>query len=177
LEPGDLQEIQKISSPHPIMDLLSDHLEDASVLQAPPIVTTAQGHGRDPFDQSFQGVLVEEVGREELDKKVSDDISARLKIEKDAAPIVLNAKISKVEDTGNGATAAWRAISTGVTGNSTTANIKKEEHLRDGVICDGSSLPLDAEGRLPFFLIDAHEEPYEANPGTIYMFGKVCVHA
>jgi DNA polymerase alpha subunit A len=42
---------------------------------------------------------------------------------------------------------------------------------------DGNSLPLDAEGRLPFFLIDAHEEPYEANPGTIYMFGKVCVHA
>jgi hypothetical protein len=99
LEPGDLQEIQKISSPHPIMDLLSDHLEYAS------------------------------------------------------------------------------ANSKGVTGNSTTANIKKEEHLRDGVICDGSSLPLDAEGRLPFFLIDAHEEPYEANPGTIYLFGKVCVHA
>ena len=42
---------------------------------------------------------------------------------------------------------------------------------------DDNSLPLDAEGRFSFFLIDSHEEPYRANPGTIYMFGKVCVHA
>ena len=36
---------------------------------------------------------------------------------------------------------------------------------------DDGSLPL-AEGTLPFFLLDAHEEP--ATPGTVYLFGKVC---
>lgn len=172
-----MQESQNISSSHPIMDIpVSDHLEDADALDVPPVVTTVPGHDQDPVDNGVQTVLVKEVGREELDKKVSDDMSARLKLEKDAAPIVLNAKVSKVEDTGKGATAAWHAISKGVTENGTTADIKKEEDLNDRIICDGSSLPLDAEGRLPFFLIDAHEEPYGANPGTIYMFGKVCIH-
>ncbi|KAK9810187.1 hypothetical protein WJX72_006462 [[Myrmecia] bisecta] len=36
---------------------------------------------------------------------------------------------------------------------------------------DDGTLPTDAEGSLPFFFIDAHEEP--AAPGTVYLFGKV----
>ncbi|KAG0614550.1 hypothetical protein M758_6G185500 [Ceratodon purpureus] len=169
-------ESQNVHSSHPIMDIpVSDHLEDADVLDDLPVVTTVSGHDQDPLENTDQTVQAKDVGREELDKKVSDDMSARLKLEKDAAPIVLNAKISKVEDTGKGATAAWHAISKGVTENSATAVIKKEEDSNDRILCDGSSLPLDAEGRLPFFLIDAHEEPYGANPGTVYMFGKVPV--
>ena len=172
-----MQESQNINSSLPIMDIpVSDHLEDAPLLDVQPIVTVDQGHDQDPVDNDVQTVLVKEVGLEELDKKVSDDMSARLKLEKAAAPTVLNAKISKVEDTGKGATAAWHAISKGVTENSSSADVKKEEDLNDRVACDGSSLPLDAEGRLPFFLIDAHEEPYGGNPGTIYMFGKACIY-
>lgn len=169
-----MQESQNIIPSHPVKDVpVSDYMEDAHILDVPPIATIYKAHDADPVDNGVQLVLVKEVGREELDKNVSEDISPRLKVGKDAVPIVLNAKISKVEDTGKGATAAWHAISKGVTENGTPADMKKEENLNDRIICDGSSLPLDAEGRLPFFLIDAHEEPYGANPGTIYMFGKV----
>ena len=34
---------------------------------------------------------------------------------------------------------------------------------------DDGSLPLE-DGKLPFFLLDAHEEP--GTPGTLYLFGK-----
>lgn len=36
---------------------------------------------------------------------------------------------------------------------------------------DDGSLPLDSQGQLAFFLLDAHEET--ATPGTVYLFGKV----
>lgn len=36
---------------------------------------------------------------------------------------------------------------------------------------DDGSLPLDGEGQLPFFLVDAHEE--SARPGDVFLFGKV----
>lgn len=36
---------------------------------------------------------------------------------------------------------------------------------------DDGSLPLDSEGKLPFYVVDAHEEA--TTPGTIYLFGKV----
>ena len=35
---------------------------------------------------------------------------------------------------------------------------------------DDGSLPLE-DGKLPFFLLDAHEE--QGTPGTLYLFGKV----
>ena len=36
---------------------------------------------------------------------------------------------------------------------------------------DDGSLPLDSQGQLPFFLLDAHDEI--ATPGLVYLFGKV----
>lgn len=36
---------------------------------------------------------------------------------------------------------------------------------------DDGSLPLDGEGQLPFYLVDAHEEL--AQPGVVFLFGKV----
>ena len=36
---------------------------------------------------------------------------------------------------------------------------------------DDGSLPLDGQGQLPFFLLDAHEEA--STPGLVYLFGKV----
>lgn len=43
-----------------------------------------------------------------------------------------------------------------------------KEEAREWV--DDGSLPL-VDSALPFFLLDAHEEP--ATPGTLYLFGKV----
>lgn len=44
----------------------------------------------------------------------------------------------------------------------------KPEEVKEWV--DDGSLPLE-DDKLPFFLLDAHEEP--ATPGTLYLFGKV----
>ena len=35
---------------------------------------------------------------------------------------------------------------------------------------DDGSLPVDGEGTLPFYMLDAHEEM--GAPGTVYLFGK-----
>lgn len=81
----------------------------------------------------------------------------------------LNAKTSEEKDPALSATAGWKAV-------------------RNGGICDvGGALEvnsgsnseetldfdLDSDGSLPFYIIDAHEELYGANMGTIYLFGKV----
>jgi DNA polymerase alpha subunit A len=29
------------------------------------------------------------------------------------------------------------------------------------------------DGALPFYILDAYEEPFGANSGTVYLFGKV----
>ena len=41
------------------------------------------------------------------------------------------------------------------------------------MLLDAGTLPLDSEGKLDFFLIDAYEEAFCANPGTLFLFGKV----
>ncbi|KAL5583397.1 hypothetical protein UlMin_015839 [Ulmus minor] len=38
---------------------------------------------------------------------------------------------------------------------------------------DSSDFDLEGDGVLPFYMIDAHEEFYGANMGTLYLFGKV----
>lgn len=45
----------------------------------------------------------------------------------------------------------------------------------EAVWTDDGSLPLDGQGQLPFFLLDAHEEV--ATPGLVYLFGKVTMHS
>lgn len=47
------------------------------------------------------------------------------------------------------------------------------EAQEEAVWTDDGSLPLDSQGQLPFFLLDAHEEA--ATPGLVYLFGKVSV--
>lgn len=49
-----------------------------------------------------------------------------------------------------------------------------EAHV-DAVWTDDGSLPLDSQGQLPFFLLDAHEEA--ATPGLVYLFGKVTMRS
>ena len=51
------------------------------------------------------------------------------------------------------------------------ADGKPEEEAKEWV--DDGNLPLEDGDKLPFFLLDAHEE--QANPGTLYLFGKACL--
>ena len=53
------------------------------------------------------------------------------------------------------------------------AGMVKEEAAADWV--DDGSLPLDGDGLLPFYFLDAHEEP--SQPGVVHLFGKVKIHS
>jgi DNA polymerase alpha subunit A len=113
-------------------------------------------------------LVTENKGVEELNQEANGE----LKIEKVHC---LNAKIKTDEDR-NGdvmsATAGWMKIcSDGVNGGS------------DGGVAAGCNADVDddsefelKDGALPFYVLDAYEEPFGANSGTIYLFGKVNKH-
>ncbi|XP_072964180.1 DNA polymerase alpha catalytic subunit [Typha angustifolia] len=81
-----------------------------------------------------------------------------------------NAKI-KVEADGSvmSATAGWKAV----------CGEERNGGGEGGVVNtigdddDKSEFMLDSDGSLPFYILDAYEEPFGANSGTIYLFGKV----
>ncbi|CAA6668372.1 unnamed protein product [Spirodela intermedia] len=81
-----------------------------------------------------------------------------------------NAKI-QVEKDGNtpSATAGWKAVCEGDNGSvdCRTGAVEGTE------VEEKSEFELDSDGSLNFYLIDAHEESFGANAGTIYLFGKV----
>ncbi|CAI5989407.1 unnamed protein product, partial [Closterium sp. NIES-65] len=65
------------------------------------------------------------------------------------------------------ASAAWTAVAgqTAVAGSAAVAGSDAPVSVE--------GLPLDADGKLPFFFLDAVEEPYGALQGTVFLFGKV----
>ncbi|CAI5934027.1 unnamed protein product [Closterium sp. NIES-64] len=67
------------------------------------------------------------------------------------------------------ASAAWTAVAgqTAVAGSAAVAGSDAPVSVE--------GLPLDADGKLPFFFLDAVEEPYGALQGTVFLFGKVPV--
>ncbi|KAL4183613.1 hypothetical protein AMTRI_Chr11g99120 [Amborella trichopoda] len=84
--------------------------------------------------------------------------------------VLLNAKVNIESNSMPTATAGWQAVSQG-------------EKVNGGQNGEVSELPvnyeektefsLDPDGSLPFYIIDAYEEIYGANVGTLYLFGKV----
>ncbi|CAI5471181.1 unnamed protein product [Closterium sp. Yama58-4] len=67
------------------------------------------------------------------------------------------------------ASAAWTAVAgqTAVAGSAAVAGSDAPVNVE--------GLPLDADGKLPFFFLDAVEESYGALQGTVFLFGKVPV--
>ncbi|XP_040361678.1 DNA polymerase alpha catalytic subunit-like [Rosa chinensis] len=67
----------------------------------------------------------------------------------------------------------WKAAMTGgaeLTGGSGNVEVKSDS------ISEGSSdFDLESDGSLPFYMLDAYEEFYGPNMGTVYLFGKVKV--
>ncbi|XP_024019597.1 DNA polymerase alpha catalytic subunit [Morus notabilis] len=98
-------------------------------------------------------------------------------VEAKAEPLVkkevftLNAKISKEEkDPAFSATAGWKAVRNGGTGDAGGA----AEAVNNGSNSEEiSDFDLDSDGSLPFYILDAHQEFYGANMGNLYLFGKV----
>lgn len=88
----------------------------------------------------------------------------------------LNAKISVLKGEEN-ASAAWQAV---FQEEGQPENEQKVEEVttaveeaKESISVEGKLLSLDGSGKLPFFFLDAFEEPYGGMPGTVFLFGKV----
>ncbi|KAE7999625.1 hypothetical protein FH972_004033 [Carpinus fangiana] len=98
-------------------------------------------------------------------------------VEMKADPVVkkegfaLNAKIEEEKDPAlSAATAGWQAVRSG--GNGSVGGVAKE--VSNSVSSEEKlDFDVDSDGLLPFYILDAHEEFYGANMGTLYLFGKV----
>ena len=106
---------------------------------------------------------------------ISEDKKEKV-IEAKVEPVVkkdvttLNAKINKEEkDPALSATAGWQAVRNGGAGDASCATEVSNTSNSE----DSSDFDLEGDGVLPFYMIDAHEEFYGANMGTLYLFGKV----
>jgi len=100
---------------------------------------------------------------------ISADGGLEVKVEKDdKEKCVLNALIG-CENSSAKATADWQAVWQG--GDEKVAKFGETDDRLTSE--DVNDLPLESDGALLFYLIDAYEEAYGAHPGTIYLFGKV----
>lgn len=104
-----------------------------------------------------------------VEKKV-DVLEAKIEpVMKKEEGFTLNAKINEEKDPALSATAGWQAVRGGgaedVGGAIVVNNCLNNEESLD--------FDLDSDGSLPFYILDAHEEFYGANMGTVYLFGKV----
>ncbi|KAJ1286388.1 hypothetical protein BS78_03G349500 [Paspalum vaginatum] len=142
-------------------DGVSDHGNDMAVELKPD---TEREANLDEIPASSAELVVENKGLEEL----KQDTNGEVKVEKVHR---LNAKI-KAEESRKGdmtsATAGWMKIcgdgeDAGGEGVAVDGNAGADE---------GSEFELK-DGALPFYILDAYEEPFGANSGTVYLFGKV----
>ncbi|CAJ2659295.1 unnamed protein product [Trifolium pratense] len=109
------------------------------------------------------GNLVEE----KVVKAKEDEMEAKPVIKKEG--FTLNAKVNQeVVDPKSYATAGWKAARSGAGGGGET-NIADSNSNNQ----QNSEFNLEPEGSLPFYILDAYEEYYGANMGTLYLFGKV----
>ncbi|KAK6923049.1 DNA-directed DNA polymerase, family B, exonuclease domain, partial [Dillenia turbinata] len=84
---------------------------------------------------------------------------------------VFNAKIKEEkQDPALSATAGWHAVMNGGNGSVDSGVTEQNASLNGEEKVD---FVLDSDGSLPFYIIDAHEEFYGNNMGTLYLFGKV----
>ncbi|KAK4262306.1 hypothetical protein QN277_027885 [Acacia crassicarpa] len=114
--------------------------------------------------QTHSGPTNGDVTEEKMSKAV--EMKAKKTVEKEVFP--LNAKV-KEDDPTLSATIGWQAAKSG--GDVNVADSKVADEALNGE--ENLEFNLEADGSLPFYILDAHEEFYGANMGTLYLFGKV----
>ena len=126
-------------------------------------------------------VEVKEKGEDKLSNLVKEDVVNVLEVKADEVVVkkdgagTLNAKISEEErDPALSATAGWKEVMSGKNGGEAGGGARIVEEVKSGANCEEQSeFDMDGDGSLPFYILDAHEEIFGANMGTIYLFGKV----
>ncbi|XP_020261450.1 DNA polymerase alpha catalytic subunit [Asparagus officinalis] len=108
----------------------------------------------------------------EAEKCDSVQLKMEMRVEDGKKEFCLNAKI-KVDKNENvlSATEGWKAAceNNGNTGGESAANESATNLNAD----ESSDFELNADGSLSFYIIDAYEESFGGNLGTLYLFGKV----
>nr|KYP66832.1 DNA polymerase alpha catalytic subunit [Cajanus cajan] len=79
----------------------------------------------------------------------------------------LNAKVKDEEDPALSATAGWKEAINGAGGVNAADSKDALQNQQQ------SEFDLEEDGSLPFYILDAYEEFYGENRGTLYLFGKV----
>lgn len=114
--------------------------------------------------QTHSGPTNGDMTEEKMLKDV--EMKAEKTVKKDVFP--LNAKV-KEDDPALSATIGWQAAKSGGDFNVADSKVADEALNRE----ENLEFNLEADGSLPFYILDAHEEFYGANTGTLYLFGKV----
>ncbi|KAF5183787.1 Dna polymerase alpha catalytic subunit [Thalictrum thalictroides] len=120
-------------------------------------------------DDATPNLLAESHNSADASSPKVSEMSVEILEKKDEGKL-LNAKVNVEFDPALSATAGWKALRNGDSGeagfdrNMTNSNVKSDEK---------PEFFLDSDGSLPFYIIDAYEEAYGNNLGIIYLFGKV----
>ena len=124
------------------------------------------------YPENNEGAIVEfsEVEVKEVEPEVEMKMEDERKEGKEGSVHKLNAEISEEKkDEAFSAMAGWKAVKS--EGN---CIVSGSGEGNNGFSGEGQSdFELDIDGSLPFYILDAHEEFYGANMGTLYLFGKV----
>ncbi|KAJ0971998.1 hypothetical protein J5N97_019957 [Dioscorea zingiberensis] len=105
--------------------------------------------------------------------KMKTDVNEEVRMEaaKSENGFSVNAKISmEGKESMPSTTAGGEAACKGDDGNVGLGGVN---HANAAIDDEKTEFVLDSDGSLPFYIIDAHEESFGANAGTLYLFGKV----
>ncbi|XP_047315516.1 DNA polymerase alpha catalytic subunit [Impatiens glandulifera] len=110
------------------------------------------------------------------EENTSNDVEKNVESAKVESPkkkedgFVLNAKIKEKTDSAFSATSGWQEVRNA--GNASGVEDRVDLHS-SSISEEKQDFFVESDGSMPFYLLDAHEEFYGANTGTIYLFGKV----
>ncbi|XP_051226430.1 DNA polymerase alpha catalytic subunit [Lolium perenne] len=149
-------------------DVVSDHGNDMDVEPIPEVELKPDVEMQ-PKSEATQGSSTELADVSKNLEELKQEANGEVKVEKAHR---LNAKI-KAEGSMNrdvsSATAGWMKIC----GEGENAGGAGEAAADGNVDVDESSEFELKDGALPFYILDAYEEPFGINSGTVYLFGKV----
>ncbi|RDY09686.1 DNA polymerase alpha catalytic subunit, partial [Mucuna pruriens] len=102
-----------------------------------------------------------------VEEKEVKNIEIEVKAGAKKEVFTLNAKVKEEEDPALFATAGWKEAISGAGG----VNVADSKDALQNQ--QNSEFDLEEDGSLPFYILDAYEEFYGENRGTLYLFGKV----
>ncbi|KAK7406532.1 hypothetical protein VNO78_08159 [Psophocarpus tetragonolobus] len=149
----------------PIKVVESNGLEQKSEVVS-EIVDSAResfGNGESPVMEPEDCKINEDFFEEKEVKKVEIEVKSGAKKE----VFTLNAKVKEEEDPELSATTGWKETIRGAGGIGVTDSKDALQNQQQ------SEFDLEEDGSLPFYILDAYEEFYGENRGTLYLFGKV----